>query len=83
MNQPNGPFLNRPLGIVATLWGVAGAVTLLSFALWRMTVPMLDAFSGNYEIGILHYIVAGLWTLFMGYSEGYKGFQKGLSLIHI
>jgi len=79
MGQPETSFLKRPLGIAGTLWGVSGAITLLSFALWRMTVPMLEAFSGEYELGIWHYIVGGLWVLFMGYSEGYKGFQKGYS----
>ena len=72
-------YLNRTLGTIGTLWCVGGAITLLSFALTRMTKPMLEAFSGAYELGLLHYIVGGLWVLFMGYSEGYKGFQKGYS----
>ena len=72
-------FLARPLGIVGTIWGVAGAITLLSFALSRMTGHMLEAFSGEYPLGVWHYVVAVLWTFFMAYSEGYKGFQKGYS----
>ena len=75
----NTSYLNRTLGTVGTLWGVAGAITLLSFALTRMTKPMLEAFSGDYKLGIWHYVVGGLWVVFMGYSEGYKGFQKGYS----
>lgn len=72
-------YLNRTLGTIGTIWGVAGAITLLSFALTRMTRPMMEAFSGKFELGIWHYAVAVLWAIFMGYSEGYKGFQKGYS----
>ena len=75
----NTSYLNRTLGTIGTLWGVGGAVTLLGFALTRMTKPMLEAFSGDFELGIWHYVVGGLWVIFMGYSEGYKGFQKGYS----
>ena len=75
----NKSYLNRTLGTLGTLWGVGGAVTLLSFAVTRMTKPMIEAFSEPYELGIWHYIVGGLWVVFMGYSEGYKGFQKGYS----
>ena len=70
-------FLNRTLGTIATVWGVAGAITLLSFALSRMTGHMMEAFT--YELGFWHYVVMIVWTGFMAYSEGYKGFQKGYS----
>lgn len=72
-------YLNRMLGTIGTIWGVAGAVTLLSFAISRMAGHTLEAFSGVYELGIWHYLVAGVWTFFMAYCEGYKGFQKGYS----
>lgn len=67
------------LGTIGTIWGVAGAVTLLSFAISRMAGHALEAFSGHYELGIWHYLVGGIWLFFMAYSEGYKGFQKGYS----
>ncbi len=72
-------YLNRQFGSVAALWGVLGAITLLSFAVTRMTGHMLEALSGKYELTVMHYIVLVLWTVFMAYSEGYKGFQKGYS----
>lgn len=72
-------YLNRTLGTVATLWGVAGAVTLLMFAVTRMTGHVMEAISGEYQLGAMHYVVLALWTFFMAYSEGYKGFQKGYS----
>ena len=77
-------YLNRTLGTIGTIWGVAGAVTLLSFAVGRMAghmplkrSPAHTPVNTNWESGTT--LVGGVWTLFMGYSEGYKGFQKGYS----
>ncbi len=70
-------YLNRSLGSLAAIWGILGVLTLLGFAIWRMAGHMLDATS--FQLGITHYIVGALWTVFMAYSEGYKGFQKSFS----
>ena len=72
-------YLNRTLGTIGTIWGVAGAVILLSFAVSRMVGHTLEMLLGDYQLGILHYLVGGVWLFFMAYSEGYKGFQKGYS----
>ena len=72
-------YLNRTLGTIGTIWGAAGAITLLSFAIGRMAGHSIEAFSGDYELRIWHYLVGGVWLFFMAYSEGYKGFQKGYS----
>lgn len=70
-------YLSRTLGTIASIWGVIGAITLLSFAVSRMTGHTMEAFT--YQLGIWHYLVLVAWTFFMGYSEGYRGFQKGYS----
>ena len=72
-------YLNRTLGTIGTIWGIVGAVVLLSMAISRMLGHVFEAFSGDYQLGIWHYLVGGVWLFFMAYSEGYKGFQKGYS----
>ena len=72
----NTSYLNRTLGTVGTLWGVAGSITLLSFALTRMTKPMLEAFSGAYELGVWHYVVGGLWVCLL-YTSPSPRDQRG------
>ena len=72
-------YLNRTLGTIGTIWGIVGAVVLLSMAISRMLGHVLEAFLGDYQLGIWHYLIGGVWLFFMAYSEGYKGFQKGYS----
>jgi hypothetical protein len=67
----------RAIGSLGALWGAAGMFALLGFAIWRLALKAHAA----YEMGL----TAGQWALtvavlvFMGYSEGYKGFQKKFS----
>lgn len=70
-------YLNRTLGSIAAVWGIVGVIGLLSFAVSRVLEPTIEARA--YEMGFWHYLVMVVWTLFMAYSEGYKGFQKGFS----
>lgn len=59
------------------LWGLLGAIGILVYAITRMTGHVMEAFS--MELGTWHYVTLVAWTLFMAYSEGYKGFQKSFS----
>ncbi|MFN3193500.1 MAG: hypothetical protein ACE361_23510 [Aureliella sp.] len=70
-------FLNRQLGSIAMLWGVAGTVAFLLFPILRMLVHVREAWES--DLGIEHYGLAAVWTAFMAYSEGYRGFQKSFS----
>ena len=72
-------FLNRSLGSLAALWGVGGALAILGYAVSKMVWHTSEAFSGDYQLNIWHYLLLVVWTFFMAYSEGYKGFQKGYS----
>ncbi len=63
--------------MVAAVWGVGGATTLLGFAVARMLTQCIDA--TNYQLNALHIVVLVAWTFFMAYSEGYRGFQRGYS----
>lgn len=70
-------FLNRSLGSVGAIWGVCGALAILGYAVSKMVRATSEAFS--YDLNVWHYLVMAVWTFFMAYSEGYKGFQKGYS----
>lgn len=70
-------FLGRSLGTVAMVWGMLGVICLLSYGVSKMIGHTREGFT--YSLGIWHYVVLVVWTFFMAYSEGYKGFQKGFS----
>lgn len=70
-------FLTRSLGMLAAFWGVGGAIALLGFAVVRMFNQCVDA--TKYPLDAWHIIVLVVWTFFMAYSEGYRGFQRGYS----
>ena len=64
-------------GRLATAWAIAGVVGLLASAVWRLTPLAIDAFSE--PLTWVHWAFAVPWIIFMGYSEGYRGFQKAFS----
>lgn len=61
------------LGRVALLWGVGGFTLLLGVALWRLTDLALA--STAYPWGPAHWSLFAANLLFMGWIEGYRGFQ--------
>ena len=74
------PLAQRPstLGLAAAVWGLLGVSALLGRAIWRLTPAAWEA-GTRYQPGVLGWSLAALWLLFMGYSEGYRGFQKGFA----
>ena len=78
-----------PLGTLASVWGIAGVVVLLSTAVIRLWPIAMEALQAPLTI-IQRVFLVG-WVIFMAYTEGYRGFQKAfsprvvsrLSLIHI
>ncbi len=65
------------LGSLGAFWGVAGVSLLLAFAVYRLSMIAVDAFS--YSFQWYHWLAFVGNTIFMAHSEGYKGFQKGFS----
>lgn len=59
------------------MWGVGGFMLLLLAAIYRLTPIALEAFF--YPLTWYHWLVLLLHTVFMAYSEGYRGFQQGYS----
>lgn len=62
---------------LAWLWGFGGVTALLVQALWSLTPLMLEAWSVPWSA--TQWVFAAVWVPFMGYTEGYRGFQKGYS----
>ncbi len=58
------------------LYGVLGVVTLLSQAIYRLTPVALEALG---QLSRSQVALLVLWSLFMLYSEGYRGFQLRFS----
>ena len=68
----SGPA-SRLLGAAAATWGAAGVSALLLFAMYRLSGMALAAF--DYRWSLLHWTVFVVSSVFMAYSEGYRGFQ--------
>lgn len=58
-------------------WGIIGISLLLTSSVGRVAQVVVDGFS--YPLTWLHLPAAILWVGFMGYTEGYRGFQLGYS----
>lgn len=67
----------RLIGRVGALWGLVGVALLLGSALWRLVPYAVEL--GAFALTPLHWIAVVLWTLFMAWTEGYKGFHLGFS----
>lgn len=65
------------MGLIGAIWGVIGVAALLLYAIARLM--------GNVHESLLlpwhwyHYLALAISVLFMAYSEGYRGFQRGFS----
>ena len=62
-------------GRIGSFWGSAGVCLLLAFAVVRLFGIALESLS--FEFHWYHWLVLVGNILFMAYSEGYKGFQRG------
>ncbi|MEM7206328.1 MAG: hypothetical protein AAF434_00760 [Pseudomonadota bacterium] len=65
------------LGRFAAVWGAGGFLALLVFALYRLTPIAIEGFSVPWQW--YHWVVFVANSVFMAYSEGYKGFQINYS----
>lgn len=60
------------------LWGVLQVVSILANALKRL-IPIAIQPLVQQDISLVHWIVYGMWCLYMMYAEGYKAFQLKFS----
>jgi hypothetical protein len=61
------------LGRFGAAWGIGGVCLLLVYALYRLSEMAMNAFVIDFQW--YHWVLLIANTLFMAYSEGYKGFQ--------
>lgn len=65
------------LGILAAFWGFIGVVFILGSAILRLGEIGLQTFDS--PLFWYHWLALATSILFMGFAEGYRGFQKGFS----
>jgi hypothetical protein len=68
-NPTSNPF--------SAAWGVLGVVGVLIFAVTRIAPIAMEAIAG--ELSFLHWFLLLANVVFMGWSEGYRGFQQNFS----
>jgi hypothetical protein len=70
--------LNRALGAAAAAWGIAGVFLIIGRAVARLAPMALDGLATT-GLSVWNWIALAGWVAFMGYFEGYKGFQRAFS----
>ncbi|WP_292955069.1 MULTISPECIES: hypothetical protein [unclassified Neptuniibacter] len=65
------------LGYIAALWGITGISLLLGSAIYRLSTIGLETFS--YPLDWYHWLALAVSIAFMGFAEGYRGFQQAWS----
>jgi hypothetical protein len=73
----NGPAPKTPLGWLGLLWGLLGVSALLILPIVRLAAVGWAALTS--PLAWYHWLALALWLPMMGFSEGYRGFQKGFS----
>jgi hypothetical protein len=66
-----------PWGLLAAAWGLVGVSLLLLRAIVSLSPRGIEAMADGLSWWQWAILIA--WTLFMAYSEGYRGFQKRFS----
>jgi hypothetical protein len=65
-----------PRVVLIAIWGVAGVILLLLSAIARLTPLAIEPVVAHTMTPLQWSVYVG-WSLFNGYVEGYRGFQKG------
>jgi hypothetical protein len=65
-----------PTVVLIAVWGLVGVVALLISAIARLTPLALEPVLAHTMTGFQWFVYVA-WSLFNGYVEGYRGFQKG------
>lgn len=68
---------DRVIGYIAALWGISGIFLLIGSAIYRLSDIGLQTF--NYDLSWYHWAALAFSVIFMGFAEGYRGFQQAWS----
>lgn len=58
-------------------WGIAGVIAFLLFAVFRLSPRIWEL--EDYSLNLLHWLVLVVFTVWMAWAEGYKGFHRAFS----
>ncbi len=58
-------------------WGVIGVIGIIASAVFKLLPRIIEL--GNYPFAIQHWLVLLVFTPYMAYAEGYKGFYLNLA----
>jgi hypothetical protein len=61
------------LRLFAYYWGLFGVIGLIGSAVWRLTPRVVEL--ADSSPGPLHWVILAIFTPYMAYAEGYKGFH--------
>ena len=65
------------LGYLAVIWGFIGIAFIFGNAIFRLGAIGLDTFT--HTLSWYHWLALLVSVVFMGFAEGYRGFQQGYS----
>ncbi|MEX1199017.1 MAG: hypothetical protein WEB57_14295 [Pseudohongiellaceae bacterium] len=65
------------MNVAGFLWGVGGILLLLGFAVLRLGSVALEVLA--FPLDAAHWALLGVWTPYMIWAEGYKGFFRGFA----
>lgn len=65
------------IGYIAALWGLVGICLLLGGAIYRLGGIALQTL--DLSLSWYHWLALAFSIVFMGFAEGYRGFQKAFS----
>lgn len=65
------------IGTLGAVWGLIGVFAFIGSAILRLLPIALSALEG--PLAWWHVAFGVTWTVFMAYTEGYRGFQKAFS----
>lgn len=70
-------MLGQALGYLAVIWGFIGIAFIFGNAIFRLGAIGLDTFT--HTLSWYHWLALLVSVVFMGFAEGYRGFQQGYS----
>jgi len=65
------------VGFIGFGWGLGGVLTLLLFAIYRLTPMAVEL--ARLSLGTLHWLALAFSIGYMAYAEGYRGFHKSFA----